>query len=233
MEQHLIPFLAAAVQAVADDRRRQSQGMGGVYPQLMGAAGKGCQGDAGVCSLDGNFLPEGDSHLAVLDIVNLPRTTCWIEPEGKADFAAVFSKKPLHHRCISFVYTPLGKTLAKTAMCLGGHGKDHEAGGEHVQPVHRRLSNHEWKEATQSGGGTICFFRPSTGYRQESSRLIDDDDVRVVVENFQGYRWSEGLSGFAGTSSLYRFRKLNALALILGIGQRSDKLDKNNRFRRV
>jgi len=196
MQQHLIPFFAAAVEAVTDDRRRQAEGMGGVYPQLMGAAGKGCQGDAGVCSLEGNFLPEGDAHLAVSDIVNLAGTICRIEPEGKADLTAVFSKQALHHRSIAFAYATLGKTLAKAAMCCGSDGKDHETGGEHVQPVDRRLGNHRRKEAAQSGRRTICFFRSSTGYRQESSRLIDDDDVWVVVNNVHKYPWGAGPSSF-------------------------------------
>lgn len=200
MKQHLISFSAAAVQAVTDDRRRQPQGVGGVYPQLMGAAGKGCQGDPGVCPLGGNFLPEGDAHLAVLDIVNLSGAICRIEPKGKADLTAVFSKKTLHHGSIAFFYATLGKTLAKAAVCLGGHGKDHETGGEHVQAVDRRLGNHWWKEAAQSGCGTICLFRPSTGYRQESSRLIDDDDVCVVVKNIHKYFWGAGSSGFGGES---------------------------------
>jgi hypothetical protein len=86
--------------------------------------------------------------------------------------------------------------LAKAAMCCDSYGKDHETGGEHVQPVDRRLGNHRRKEAAQSGRRTICFFSSSTGYRQESSRFIDDDDVCVVVKNVHKYPWGAGPSSF-------------------------------------
>ena len=47
VEEHPIPFLSGAVEAVADDGAAKTIGVGSVEAQLVGAAGEGAELDAG------------------------------------------------------------------------------------------------------------------------------------------------------------------------------------------
>ena len=185
MEEHPITIPACTIKAVADDRCGEPQRVGGVYPELVGATGEGGQGDAGVCPLHGDFFPDGASHLAFFRIVNLSRAIIRIKPEGQVDRPAVFMQNSLYYRRVTFAHLAFGKGEGECAMGLGGHGKDHQSGGVHIQPVDRRLSNHSGEKVAKARCGTVLFGWTTTGDGQQASWFIDDDDRLVVVKNDQ------------------------------------------------
>jgi hypothetical protein len=89
VEHHLVAIAAGAVEAIADYGGAESQGVGGVQPELMGAAGERGKLEPGVLSFNRNFPPVGNSQLAVFPIMNLQRAVVWVEAEMQTDFAAV------------------------------------------------------------------------------------------------------------------------------------------------
>ena len=66
-----------AVEVIAYDGAMQSVGMGGMYAQLVGAAGKWIEGDAGCIFRRLQYLIASDGLLALFVINHLMRT---IEP---------------------------------------------------------------------------------------------------------------------------------------------------------
>lgn len=186
MEQHLVPVLTAAIDAVANDRRAQSlrPRMGGVDTELVGPTGKRGKLYAGRGLVCRQLLPPGDADFTMHRIVYLPGAVVRVETKGQVNFPAGFCNAAENNSDIFFVDRPFFKLSGEKSMGCGGHGENHQAGGVHVQSVHCRLVDHLRKMTAQSGCGTVLFLRTSSGHGEQSPRFIDDDDLTVVVENF-------------------------------------------------
>lgn len=132
MQQHFFPFPTATVEAVTDNCRAKTQGMGGVHPQLMSPTGYRPPGDSAAIPLNGNSLPEAERGFAVNRIVDLSRSVPRVESMGQVDCSARGGDNTVHHSQVAFVNSALGKLLVKLFLGLGGDGKNHQPRGSHV-----------------------------------------------------------------------------------------------------
>lgn len=107
-----------------------------------------------------------------------------IEPEGQMDCTIVFMQNSLYHRCVTFIHLACGEGEGESTMRLGGHGKNHQSGGVHIQPMDSRLGHHGGEKAAKPRCGTVLLVRTTTGNGQQSSRFIDDDDCLIAENNF-------------------------------------------------
>lgn len=67
------PFGFLSVELIADNGAVQSERMGGMHPELMGASGAGIKGDAGMIVLAFQHFKVGYGGLAMLGMYHLPR----------------------------------------------------------------------------------------------------------------------------------------------------------------
>lgn len=179
---------ACSVKGIADNRDAESFFMKGMEAQLVGAAGDGHEVDPGKPILKADFFPMRDAHFAVHFIVNLDWAVFNIEPEWQLDGAAVFFQNAIEQGDVAFAGLAFVKLAREMAVRLGGAGDDDEAGGVHIEPVHRWLFNAAWKHLFHPVGDAVDFLRPSSRNGEHTAHFIDDDKGGVGVENFE--EWS-------------------------------------------
>lgn len=155
--------------------------MGGMHPELMGTSGQWRELYPGQSPFDTQSVPASAAHFAMDGIEDLLRAIVHIEAKGQVDLAACCLDDPFDNRGIFFYHRPSLELPGEKTMGLGGYGHDHQAGSLHIQAMHRRLGDHLRQAVAQSGGHAILFFRATARYGQETSWLIDDHYILVLV----------------------------------------------------
>ena len=87
VEQQFSRQFSPAVEPVADNGHAQSQGMGGVQTQLMGASGEGYELHPAPFSFDAKEPPAADAHFPMHRVMDLIGPVVRVKAEGQADLA--------------------------------------------------------------------------------------------------------------------------------------------------
>lgn len=74
------------------------------------------------------------------------------------------------------------------AVRFGGAGDYDEAGGIHIEPMHRWLRNAAREHLFDPMGDAVDFLWPSTWDGEHTAHFVDDDKGGIGVENFK--EWS-------------------------------------------
>jgi hypothetical protein len=129
MEQQLSWRSSLAIQPVVDDGDSQSQKMGGVQAQLMGASGQGDEFDPAAISFDAYSSPAADAHLPVQWVINLVGQVVRVKPERKGDLACLVVESSLQQGDIVLVHLPFLKLDGKIPNGPLWSGPNHQPGG--------------------------------------------------------------------------------------------------------
>lgn len=190
MEQHLLTFPAVTIEGIADNGGVQAQAMGGMDTKLVGSAGQGGEFHSGTSLFHSHFSPEGSAEFAVDGIVDLKRPVGDIEPELKFDFSAPAGDNPVEHGDIHFSRGASFELFGELPQRLPGSGKNHDAGGVHIQPVDGGILRTIGEQRPNATGNAVLLIRPSTGDGQQAAGFVHDDDILVEIEQLHGRRLS-------------------------------------------
>jgi hypothetical protein len=141
----------------------------------------GCQAHARFCWAAANHLPVGLRGLSArIDL--LARAVRPIARQRQINPALICVHLPLQAGDIGFLRATLFKFLAQKALCRFGPRKDDDAAGIAIQPMHQQRIP---AGSLQAGDQAILPTLELAGHRQQTSRLVQHNDRRVLMQNLQ------------------------------------------------
>lgn len=183
VEFHLSGVAPVAVERVVDDGGAEALRVGGVDPELVGAAGEGFEVDAGDAILDRELAPVGDAGLAVDFVVDLVGSVFDVEAEGQGDRSLLAVRFAVEEGLVDLLGFPVLKLNGEGAVGCGSQGKDEEARGVHVEPVDGGVVDAAGVGESDAVGHRVDFFGSPAGDREEAAGLVDHDEVFVLEDD--------------------------------------------------
>src|SRR5690606_16993007 len=159
-----------AVEAIADDRRVEAEGVRGVDAELVRAPGARRELDARAAAgqpLDD--APRGDRRLAVDRIVDLARPVVEIDAERELDHAGVAARRAVEHGGVALLDLAAREQLLQRHVRAGILRRDHEAGGVQIEAVRDERAGRQSASSARRPGTVSSPAGLSTTMSQASS----------------------------------------------------------------
>lgn len=179
---------AMAVKGIADDGDTEAFFMESVEAELVGSASNGHKINPCIISLEADFFPMGGAHFTVDLIVNLDRAVIDVQSKRQFDgatFAEAFRQNAVEQGDVTLLGHALVKLAGKVAVCLGGAGNDHQAGGVHIESVHRRLLDAAGEHEFDPVCDAVNFLNAAAWDREHATHLVDHHKAGIGVQDFE------------------------------------------------
>ena len=184
------PLGRCPVEGVTHDGAVQSQRMGGVYAELVGASRLRIEGNEGapVSSSFQDFII-GDGWFSMCQVCYLPGTVVRVGAQGEADASPVVGDQPVQQGDVPLADEALLELPLQASVCFLVLRDEQQAGCIHVQPVYSQgLGVARLHQGLDGGGGFLA------GHGEEAGGLVYHQQGFVFVDDFQICAWSVSLA---------------------------------------
>lgn len=164
----------------------EEAGRGGMDAELVAAARDGLKGDAGAVDLAGENAVARLGGPSVDEVDDLHGAVVDVGAQREVDEAVVGGDVALEERGVAFLHGAALEHHGEVALGLGREGDQQQAGSLHVEPVNDHGARGVREHAAHAGDDAVGLVGPFSGNGEEAGWLVDDDEIRRVMEDGDG-----------------------------------------------